>query len=73
VIRPGENHLIIEVVNTINNALIGEARLSPVNPKLQSNISRLPNAWNKPFAEATLLNAGLTGPVTIQFASMLNN
>jgi hypothetical protein len=72
-IQPGENHLIIEVVNSINNALIGDSKRSPVNRKLQSNISRLPNAWSKPFAEAPLLDAGLIGPVTIKFASMLND
>ncbi|MHA4842801.1 glycosyl hydrolase [Flavitalea antarctica] len=72
-IQPGKNHMIIEVVNTINNALIGDARLSPVDRKFQSNISRLPNAWSKLFVEAPLLDAGLIGPVTIQFVSTLKH
>ncbi|HTE25891.1 glycosyl hydrolase [Flavitalea sp.] len=70
-IRPGENHLVIELVNTPNNALIGDAKFSRVNRKLQSNIVRLPNAWSKPFAEAPLLDAGLIGPVTINYAILL--
>ncbi len=72
-IQPGENHLIVEVVNTPNNSLIGDAKLSLGNRKLKSNIVRLPNAWNKLFAEAPLLDAGLIGPVAIQYAALLNN
>ena len=70
-LQPGENKLIVEVVNTINNGLIGDARLSPNNRKMKSNITKLPNAWNMPFAEAPLLNAGLLGPVSIQYAQPL--
>jgi SAM-dependent methyltransferase len=71
VIKPGQNHLVIEIVNTPNNALIGNAKLSGINRKLQSNIARLPNAWSKPFAEAPLLAAGLIGPVVISYALQL--
>ncbi len=66
-VRPGKNHLIVEVVNTPNNALIGDAKLSE-KPRFKSNIKRLPNAWMKPFAEADLLDAGLIGPVEIYFS-----
>jgi hypothetical protein len=37
---------------------------------MRSNIARLPNAWHFPFAEAPLLEAGLIGPVTLQWASV---
>jgi hypothetical protein len=62
----GENTLTIEVVNSINNALIGDAQKPEQFRSYRSNISKLPNAWNKPFAEAPLLEAGLLGPVQIR-------
>jgi hypothetical protein len=71
-LRPGDNHLIVEVVNTPNNALIGDAKLSTKHPDMKSNINRLPNAWSKPFVEAPLIDAGLIGPVTIQFAELID-
>jgi hypothetical protein len=43
-----------------------------IDRKLKSNIARLPNAWSKPFAEAPLLDAGLIGPVIINYAVPLN-
>jgi hypothetical protein len=70
-LKPGKNYLVIEVVNSINNGLIGDAK-QPVKYKdLRSNITRLPNAWHMPFAEAPLLEAGLIGPVTLQWSSLL--
>lgn len=70
-IQHGQNKLVVEVVNTPNNALIGDAKLSPNHPRLKSNITKLPNAWSKPFAEAPLIDAGLIGPVNIIFAEPL--
>lgn len=70
-IKPGENNLIIEVVNTPNNGLIGDAKFNAANRNMHSNITKLPNAWNKPFAEATLLDAGLIGPVFIRYAAII--
>lgn len=70
-IETGENRLIIEVVNTPNNGLIGDAKLNAANRNMQSNIAKLPNAWNKPFAEAPLLDAGLIGPVSIRYAAVI--
>ncbi len=67
---PGTNQLVIEVVNSINNGLIGDAN-QPVQYRYsRSNISRLPHAWMKPFAEAPLLEAGLIGPVVLQWAEL---
>ena len=71
-IKAGQNYLIVEVVNTPNNALVGDAKLSGEDRRMKSNITRLPNAWNKPFAEAPLLDAGLIGPVSIRFAQIIN-
>ena len=69
--KEGENKLVVEVVNTPNNKLIGDAKLPEQYRKMKSNIIRLPNAWQKPFAEAPLLDAGLIGPVQIRFEVFL--
>ena len=69
-LRPGKNYLVIEVVNSINNSLIGDAKQPKQYRDMRSNIARLPNAWQKPFAEASLLEAGLIGPVTLQWAKL---
>lgn len=66
-VREGNNTLIVEVVNSINNALIGDASKAESFRIYKSNISRLPNAWTKPFIEAPLIPAGLIGPVEIVF------
>ncbi len=65
-VRPGKNILIVEVVNSINNGLIGDSKREPGKRIYKSNITRLPNAWTQPFAEAPLLPAGLLGPVEIE-------
>jgi hypothetical protein len=70
-VKTGENFLQVEVVNTINNRLIGDAKLPEQYRRMKSNITKLPNAWSTPFAEAKLLDAGLIGPVQIQFAQVL--
>jgi hypothetical protein len=64
-LKPGTNQLRIEVVNSPNNALVGDAKAGA--RKMRSNINRLPNAWSKPMAEAPLLEAGLIGPVELVF------
>ena len=72
VVKPGENHLIIEVVNSINNKLVGDAQKPAEFRQTRSNISKLPNAWTTPFAEAKLIPAGLIGPVHIRWAQIVN-
>jgi hypothetical protein len=61
----GKNYLVVEVVNSINNGLIGDALKPESYRHYRSNISKLPNAWMTPFAEAPLIEAGLLGPVII--------
>jgi hypothetical protein len=61
----GKNYLTVEVVNSINNGLIGDALKPESYRHYRSNISKLPNAWMTPFAEAPLIEAGLLGPVII--------
>lgn len=63
----GANELKVEVVRTINNALIRDARLPKEQQRMKTNIARLPNAWMNPFAEAKLTEDGLIGPVKIYF------
>lgn len=72
-LKEGNNFLHVEVVNTINNRLVGDAKFSPQYRRMKSNITKLPNAWMKPFATAPLLDAGLIGPVQIRFAQKLGN
>jgi hypothetical protein len=64
-LRTGENHIAVEVVNSINNALVGDAKKEKQFRMYYSNIQKLPNAWMKPFSEASLLPAGLIGPVEL--------
>lgn len=64
-LKAGKNTLKIEVVNTIANALIGDAKLPEGERIYRSNITKLPNAWMNPFAEASPIEAGLLGPVVI--------
>jgi hypothetical protein len=70
-IREGKNYLVIEIVNTINNMLVGDAKQPEQYRRTKSNITKLSNAWRQPFAEAPLLNAGLIGPVQINFAQVI--
>jgi hypothetical protein len=67
-IKPGKNYIVIEVANSINNWLIGDGKKPEAFREARSNITKLPNAWMKPFAEAPLLEAGLIGPVQIRMS-----
>lgn len=70
-VKEGDNHLVIEVVNTINNMLVGDAKQPEAYRRTKTNITKLSNAWRQPFAEAPLLDAGLIGPVLIRFAQTI--
>jgi len=70
-LKPGKNYRVIEVVNSINNSLIGDAKKTKEYRQLRSNITRLPTAWQKPFAEASLIEAELIGPVALPWASLV--
>ncbi|MGB3617104.1 MAG: glycosyl hydrolase [Catalinimonas sp.] len=63
--RAGTNYLVVEVANVLANRLIGDARRPPAQRRTHTNISRLPNAWMTPFAEAELRESGLLGPVRV--------
>jgi hypothetical protein len=60
-----ENELQIEVVNLLNNRLVGEGRKPEGMRKTKSNITKLPTAWSLPMGEAPLKKSGLLGPVTL--------
>lgn len=66
-LKPGTNQLVVSVVNSINNWLVGDAKRPKEYREARSNIARLPNAWSTPFAEAPLIEAGLIGPVVIKW------
>lgn len=67
-LKAGENHIVIDVVNSINNKLVGDARKPEWFRTTRSNIFRLPNAWTTEFSKAPLIEAGLLGPVYIMQA-----
>jgi hypothetical protein len=69
-LQPGDNYLVLEVANTLNNQLVGDARRPEADRRTRSNVSRLPNAWMTPMAEAPLLPSGLLGPVRLEYGSV---
>ncbi|GAB4415848.1 MAG: hypothetical protein OHK0039_24800 [Bacteroidia bacterium] len=70
-LRTGTNYLIVEVANTLNNQLVGDAARPTGERRTRSNISRLPNAWSTPMSDAPLLPSGLLGPVQIVAGQVL--
>jgi hypothetical protein len=67
-VRPGYNHLVVEVANTWRNRLIGDARTSVESRVTHTNITRGPNAWMHPLEDLPPGPAGLLGPVMLRFA-----
>jgi hypothetical protein len=65
-VKEGENRLIIEVANVLNNQLVMDAQRPAEYRRLKSNINKLPNAWMHPMAEAELRESGLMGPVEVR-------
>ena len=72
VLIPGRNELVIEVANTLNNRLVGDAKLPEPYRRTRSNITKLPNAWTTPMADAALQPSGLLGPVVLRYAAELD-
>ena len=66
IIKPGKNHLIVEVANVWSNQMTGDAKRSWNEKRTHTNITKGPNAWMTPFAELRLVKSGLIGPVTIR-------
>lgn len=65
-LKAGENVLVIDVANGLNNRQVGDA--VEKNPRLytQSNIDRGgTSAWSSPWEKVPLLKAGLLGPVRL--------
>jgi (4-O-methyl)-D-glucuronate---lignin esterase len=65
-VEAGENHLVVDVANVWNNRLVGDGKLPPEERRTNSNISKGPKAWGKPWKEVPLIDAGLIGPVKIE-------
>ena len=67
-VLPGQNHLVVEVANVLNNRLVGDAKKPEAQRRTKSNVAKLPSAWKDPWAEAPLKTSGLLGPVRLRFA-----
>jgi hypothetical protein len=65
-LKPGENELAIEVVNSWPNRLIGDAKLPKEQRRTRTNITQ----YEKPESQ-TLVPSGLLGPVTLQITQNL--
>ncbi|MBL8233808.1 MAG: hypothetical protein JNL98_35245, partial [Bryobacterales bacterium] len=61
-LREGTNELVVEVINTWHNRLVGDATLAPGTRRTRTNIT---NSGGKVWGEAELLNSGLFGPVRL--------
>jgi hypothetical protein len=71
-IKPGKNSLSIEVANTWSNRLTGDGRNPEGKHYTKTNITG-PNYQNSIlWKDAPLLESGLMGPVSIQFAKKVN-
>lgn len=61
-LRDGENELVVEIVNTWHNRLVGDAKLPLAERATRTNIEV---SDGKPWAELGLLDSGLFGPVRL--------
>lgn len=61
-LRDGENELVVEIVNTWHNRLVGDAKLPPAERSTRTNIEV---SAGKPWAELDPLESGLFGPVRL--------
>ncbi|MCK4855839.1 MAG: hypothetical protein KAT31_16280, partial [Bacteroidales bacterium] len=66
--RAGENTLTLEVANTWSNRLTGDGLLPEGERYTKTNITGPNLLENTLWKDAPLLESGLTGPVSIQFA-----
>lgn len=69
-IKPGENHLEVEVTNLWVNRLIGDLKLPPTERKTSSSVlaHNVAGHLKKPDADRHLRKSGLIGPVEIRFS-----
>ncbi len=61
-LRDGENELVVEIINTWHNRLVGDAKLPPAERTTRTNIEV---SAGKPWAELEPLDSGLFGPVRL--------
>ncbi|MPZ20388.1 MAG: hypothetical protein GEV06_21100 [Luteitalea sp.] len=65
-LRPGENELIVEVTNTWQNRLVGDAALPPAQRVTRTNVV---TSDATPWSELQPMRSGLFGPVTLRIVS----
>ncbi len=63
-LRPGANHLMVEVANTWSNRLVGDAKLPAAKRVARTNITRS-GTPGLPWSEVPLRESGLLGPVQL--------
>jgi hypothetical protein len=61
--QAGANELVVEVANTWSNRLVGDAK-TPGRDYCRTNIAKS-LTWTLPWAETSLLESGLLGPVRL--------
>jgi hypothetical protein len=61
-LREGPNELVVEIVNTWHNRLVGDAKLLPEKRITRTNV---PASGGKPWAQLEPLESGLFGPVRV--------
>jgi hypothetical protein len=67
-VKPGENTLTLEVANTWSNRLTGDDMLPESERYTKTNITGPDYLTRTRWKDAPLLESGLMGPVSIQFA-----
>ncbi|MFN4147287.1 MAG: glycosyl hydrolase [Runella sp.] len=65
-LKQGKNYLVVEVASTLNNRMVGDAKLPEAYRRTKSNIQKGPNPWMIPWAKAPLITSGLLGEVMIE-------
>jgi len=70
-VKPGENHLVVEVANVWSNRLTGDAKLPENQRHTNTNITGGPQAWTTPWKDVPLIESGLMGPVKIKFSKTI--
>lgn len=67
VLKTGQNELVIEVANVLNNFMVGDAKTPEAFKRTHSNITRGPNAWSTPWQDVPLKPSGILGPASLTF------
>ncbi|MCC5928853.1 MAG: hypothetical protein JJU28_06375 [Cyclobacteriaceae bacterium] len=67
VLKEGQNYLVVEVANVLNNLMVGDASTPDAYKRTHSNITRGPNAWMTPWQDVSLKASGILGPAVLMF------